>query len=261
MRMNTEFIKNGKEITTKQNGEDYALEAGRVYNLKPKPFEGPILEMDGILSLPNKIYTTEDEDKFIHRIIKYFNERCENNLGVLLTGLKGSGKTLMSKQLAVKANLPIIVVDPAFRARDLNDFFLKFNQPVVVLFDEIEKNSYCWDTNDLLPFLDGVQKSGKRLVIMTCNDDSDLSDCMKDRCGRIRYTRNFEGISDEMIKTIVYDFIENTDIYKDKLADYIISHISVHSFDNIISFCNEIVAEDYPEDFDEVIKYMNIVTE
>lgn len=64
-----------------------------------------------------------------------------------------------------------------------------------------------------------------------------------------------------MIKTIVYDFIENTDTYKDKLADYIISHISVRSFDNIISFCNEIVAEDYPEDFDEIIKYMNIVTE
>ena len=174
MRMNTEFIKNGKEITTKQNGEDYTLEAGRVYNLKYKPFQGPILEMDGMLSLPDKIYTTADEDVFVNRIIKYFNERCTNNLGVLLTGLKGSGKTLMSKQLAVKTNLPIIVVDPGFRARDLNDFFLKFNQPVVVLFDEIEKNDYCWDTNDLLPFLDGVQKSGKRLVIMTCNSDSKL---------------------------------------------------------------------------------------
>lgn len=261
MRMNTEFIKNGKEITTKQNGEDYTLEVGRVYNLKYKPFQGPILEMDGILSLPDKIYTTEDEDKFANRIVKYFNERCENNLGVLLTGLKGSGKTLMSKQLAIKVNLPIIVVDPTFRARDLNDFFLKFNQSVVVLFDEIEKNSYSWDTNDLLPFLDGIQKSGKRLVIMTCNDDSDLSDCMKDRCGRIRYTRNFEGISDDMVKTIVYDFIENTDTYKDKLADYIINNISVRSFDNIISFCDEIIAEDYPEDFSEVIKYMNIVTE
>lgn len=261
MRMNTEFIKNGKEITTKQNGEDYTLEAGRVYNLKYKPFQGPILEIDGILSLPDKIYTTADEDAFVNRIIKYFNERCTNNLGVLFTGLKGSGKTLMSKQLAVKTNLPIIVVDPGFRVRDLNDFFLKFNQPVVVLFDEIEKNSYCWDTNDLLPFLDGVQKSGKRLVIMTCNDDLDLSDCIKDRCGRIRYKRYFEGISDNMIKSIVCDFIENTDEYKDKLANYIIENIPVRSFDNIISFCNEIVSEDYPEDFNEVIKYMNITTE
>lgn len=261
MRINTEFIKNGKEITTKQNGEDYALEAGRVYNLKFKPFEGPILEMDGVLSLPNKIYTTEDENKFVNRIVKYFNERCENNLGVLLTGLKGSGKTLMSKQLATKVNLPVIVVDPQFNARSLNDFFLKFNQPVVVLFDEVEKNGYCWDPDDLLPFLDGVQKSGKRLVIMTCNDDSNLSDYMKDRCGRIRYTRNFEGISNDMIKTIVYDFIENTNEYKDKLTDYIINNISVCSFDNIISFCDEIVAENYPEDFNEVIEYMNITTE
>ena len=73
MRMNTEFIKNGKEITTKQNGEDYTLEAGRVYNLKYKPFQGPILEMDGMLSLPDKIYTTADEDVFVNRIIKYFN--------------------------------------------------------------------------------------------------------------------------------------------------------------------------------------------
>lgn len=260
MRMNTEFIKNGKEITTKQNGEDYILEAGRVYNLKFKTFKGPVLEMDGVLNLPNKLYTTEDENKFINRIVKYFNERCESNLGVLLTGLKGSGKTLMSKQLAVKVNLPIIVVDPQFDAKNLNDFFLKFNQPVVILFDEVEKNSYYWDPDDLLPFLDGVQKSGKRLVIMTCNDDSNLSNYMKDRCGRIRYIRKFKGISNDMIKTIVYDFVENTNEYKDKLTDYIINNVSVCSFDNIISFCNEIVIENYPKDFNEVIKYMNITT-
>ncbi|QOR57622.1 non-ATPase regulatory subunit [uncultured phage cr130_1] len=258
--MNTEFIKNGKEITTKQNGEDYILEAGRVYNLKFKTFKGPVLEMDGVLNLPNKLYTTEDENKFINRIVKYFNERCESNLGVLLTGLKGSGKTLMSKQLAVKVNLPIIVVDPQFDAKNLNDFFLKFNQPVVILFDEVEKNSYYWDPDDLLPFLDGVQKSGKRLVIMTCNDDSNLSNYMKDRCGRIRYIRKFKGISNDMIKTIVYDFVENTNEYKDKLTDYIINNVSVCSFDNIISFCNEIVIENYPKDFNEVIKYMNITT-
>lgn len=63
-----------------------------------------------------------------------------------------------------------------------------------------------------------------------------------------------------MIKSIVYDFIENTDEYKDKLANYIIENISVRSFDNIISFCNDIIAENYPEDFNEVIKYMNIDT-
>ena len=87
-----------------------------------------------------------------------------------------------------------------------------------------------------------------------------MSDCIKNRCGRIRYKRNFEGVSDNMIKSIVYDFIENTDEYKDKLANYIIENISVRSFDNIISFCNDIIAENYPEDFNEVIKYMNIDT-
>lgn len=149
----TEFVKNENRITVKQGGTDYSLETGRVHNLKMARFTGPVLEADGTLELPEKLYVTDKDKMFVKRVTNFFNKYCNNNLGVLLSGLKGSGKTLMSKQIAVEANLPIIVVDPCFP--------LKFNQSVVVLFDKIEKNNYYWETDDLLPFLDGIQKVWK----------------------------------------------------------------------------------------------------
>lgn len=254
----TEFVKNENRVTVKQGGTDYSLEIGRVYNLKMDRYEGPFLEADGTLELPKKLYVTDKDEAFIKRVTNFFDNHCSNNLGVLLSGLKGSGKTLMSKQIAVEANLPIIVVDPCFPATQLNDFFLKFNQSVVVLFDEIEKNDYYWETDKLLPFLDGIQKSGKRLIIMTCNNDDNLSEYLKDRCGRIRYVKNFEGISDEMVVNIVKDFIDNDDNYVNKVSSYIIDNVKVRSFDNIISLCKEIQIEGYPENIDDVIECMNI---
>lgn len=254
----TEFVKNENRITVKQGGTDYSLETGRVYNLKMDRFTGPVLEADGTLELPEKLYVTDKDKTFVKRVTNFFDKYCDNNLGVLLSGLKGSGKTLMSKQIAVEANLPIIVVDPCFPANQLNNFFLKFNQSVVVLFDEIEKNDYYWETDDLLPFLDGIQKSGKRLIIMTCNTDDKLSEYLKDRCGRIRYVKNFKGISDEMVMNIVKDFIDDNDDYVNKLSSYIIDNVKVRSFDNIIALCKEIQIEGYPEDIDDVIECMNI---
>ena len=93
---------------------------------------------------------------------------------------------------------------------------------------------------------------------MTCNNDDNLSEYLKDRCGRIRYVKNFEGISDEMVVNIVKDFIDNDDNYVIKLSSYIIDNVKVRSFDNIIALCKEIQIEGYPENINDVIDCMNI---
>lgn len=43
----------------------------------------------------------------------------------------------------------------------------------------------------MLDFLDGVEKTAQKLVIMTCNDLSQVSQYMQDRCSRIRYLRRY----------------------------------------------------------------------
>lgn len=108
----------------------------------------------------------------------------------MLSGIKGTGKTVMAKVIAKNSNLPIIVVDEDYPTGRINDFFRKFETPVTIIFDEVDKH---WDTEDLLGWLDGVQTNAKKLVLFTCNNEDRVNDYLKDRCSRVRYIRHFEA--------------------------------------------------------------------
>lgn len=187
----SEFIKAGNKILNKPNGFDYDLINGKVYNLKYERYGvGSYFEEDGSLSLPKKVYTTKDDDIFIKRVNTYFEKTSKLSTGVMLSGVKGTGKTVMAKVIAKNSNLPIIVVDEDFPTSQINDFFRKFSTPVAVIFDEVDKH---WDTEDLLGWLDGVQTNAKKLVLFTCNNEDRVNEYLKDRCSRVRYTRHFEA--------------------------------------------------------------------
>lgn len=71
----SEFIKLGSKIVTKPTGLDYDLINGKVYNLKYNRYEGmSYFEEDGSLNLPPKVYLTEDDKTFIHRVNTYFKK-------------------------------------------------------------------------------------------------------------------------------------------------------------------------------------------
>ena len=169
----SEFIKNGDQIVTKPEGLDYDLIPGKVYNLNYDRYkEYSYIEEDGNLELPNKIYS--EDTFFIKRILDSFNTDI-SNIGVLLSGLKGSGKSLTTKLVAKRSNLPILVVSSTYPSGELKDFFTEFKTPVCVIFDEIDKNGRYWDTKQMLNFLDGIQSTAKKLVMMTCNETWRLS--------------------------------------------------------------------------------------
>lgn len=153
----SEFIKAGERIVNKPTGLDYDLVNGKVYNLKWDRYNGmSYFEEDGSLSLPSKVYTTKSDDVFIKRVNTYFQKTSKLSTGVMLSGIKGTGKTVMAKVIAKNSNLPIIVVDEDYPTGRINDFFRKFKTPVTIIFDEVDKH---WDTEDLLGWLDGVQTS------------------------------------------------------------------------------------------------------
>ena len=187
--------------------------------------------------MPEKIYQTESDKFFIKRILTYFDKMDKLNLGVLLTGLKGSGKSLTAKLLSKKSNLPIIVVSPTYPANELTEMFTNFNTPCCILFDECDKNKR-WNSNDMLGFLDGLQDTAKKLVIYTCNETCDLSQYLIDRCSRIKYCKNYEGINKETITQIANDLISNKDIIPE-VVNFINDQFLVKSYDNIISYIEE----------------------
>ena len=249
-----EFIKAGNKILNKPNGFDYDLINGKVYNLKYERYGvGSYVEEDGSLNLPKKVYTTKDDDIFIKRVNTYFEKTSKLSTGVMLSGVKGTGKTVMAKIIAKNSNLPIIVVDEDFPTSQINDFFRKFTTPVTVIFDEVDKH---WDTEDLLGWLDGVQTNAKKLVLFTCNNENRVNEYLKDRCSRVRYTRHFEANDNaRFLKEILKDKgIANEEI--DPTYNFIVNNFNLLSIDNILSFIDEKLM--FPELSNEhILKDMN----
>lgn len=238
-----EFIKVGNEITIKPKleGLSYELINGKVYDLKYNYDNGKTyLTENGDLNMPKKLYKLEEDNLFIKRILTYFDsENSGKTTGILLAGTKGTGKTMLSKRIALESNLPIIVVANDYPTSRLTEFFKNFTAPVVVMFDEIEKNGYYWKTKDLLGFLDGVETTSKKLVLMTCNETDEIDDNFFDRCSRIRYYRKYKANSNSVfVRTMAEDKgVKNID----EVVNFIIEHMKVKSFDNISAFLDEVI--------------------
>ena len=254
----TNFIKQGNTIYQLPKGSNYDLEPGKVYDLTIRELWGEMsakLELNGEMNLPQTVYQTKKDKLFIKRVLNNFNNNNNNTTGVLLTGEKGTGKTVTAKLLAQEANLPIIIVNPNSVEKYLEKYFKEFDTPVCILFDEVDKN---FDTHKMLTFLDGMHKTTKKLVIMTANDEDDLSKYIKNRCSRIKYYRHYSMQEDarEYAELICEaKGIED----KENLVNFIVNNIKYPSIDNICSFINEVIfTKDWGLSYYDVLDFMNI---
>lgn len=128
------------------------------------------------------------------RILNTFFER-PSGTGVLLVGEKGSGKTLLAKNISIEAakqGVPTLIVNTPFVGDKFNKFIQNISQPAIIFFDEFEK-VYDEERQELvLTLFDGSFPS-KKLFLITSNDE-DLINCnMFNRPGRIYYMLEFGG--------------------------------------------------------------------
>lgn len=254
------FVKVGENVMFKQitEGLDYELENGVVYEPKYDRYSGDItLKKTSELSLPKKIYSTANDDKFIEKVLNQYETVQVGVLGVMLAGLKGSGKSVMAKNIAVQSGLPIVVMDKTFPAYQLKTFFTKMkNVSACILFDEIDKIGEDYDDDLLLQVLDGMNTAGKKLVVFTCNDTEEVNEYLIDRCSRIRYWKEFDEMSASMINQVLTDNLDDKSKV-DELTDFIQENLKCISFDNILSFVKEVNC--YPEEtFDDLLDDMNL---
>ena len=232
------FIINGERIVTKPEGQDYDLMPGKVYDLLFDNYEMySYLKENGNLNMPKKIYEIEEDTKFMNRVLLFHNSEYNNgNTGVLLAGDKGTGKSMLAKRIALKSNLPIIIVDSSYPLWQITKFFKKVKTETCIIFDEIEKNPRTWPSEDLLTFLDGIQETGKKIVIMTCNKTKGLDENLFDRCSRIRYYRKYKANANEIF---IKEMIEDKGLTPNQPLIDFIKRFTVKSFDNINSFLDE----------------------
>lgn len=226
--------------------------------------------------LPTKVYGLEEF--LINRIIKTWISKKEN-LGVLLNGVKGSGKTITAKIIANNINLPVIMINEDYgEGVNPNSFLNTIQEDVVVLIDEYEK--IYEKSSELLTVMDGVIQNGYRKLFLLTTNGLFINDNLLDRPGRIRYLKTFNTLTESTIISIIEDKLINKSHYNNCLALLkkinkltvdvclsIIDEINIHNVVDI-DFCSffnaaEIVKYVYDIEFisSEEIVYLPIVVE
>lgn len=209
--MTAQFLKSGKtyRVSSKEAMDLHdKLPAGN-YTVQKDQMTGQLyLEQIEDFTAVKKMYG--NTAKHTHRIINTFKDRSSST-GVMLNGEKGSGKTLLSKNISIelaKEGVPTIVINAPWAGDKFNQLLQSIEQPCIVLFDEFEK-TYDRETQEsILTLLDGVFNS-KKLYILTCNDKWRVDQHMRNRPGRIFYMMDFIGLDVDFIREYCEDNLNN----------------------------------------------------
>lgn len=205
------FLKNGNTYrVTKKESLDITehLPAGNYIIQKDEMTGQLFLEQIDNFQPITKVYG--DCLKNTDRIVNTFLSRPATT-GVMLTGEKGSGKTLLTKSVCMKLaeqNIPTIVINAPWHGDKFNNFIQSIDQPCAILFDEFEKTYDRDEQESILTLLDGVFPT-KKLFLLTCNDKWRVDSHMRNRPGRIYYMLDFKGLDAEFIREYCQDNLNN----------------------------------------------------
>lgn len=162
--------------------------------------QGYFLQRVDDMTVPSELYG--DLAKNAQRVLTTFQDRTPG-VGVLLSGEKGSGKTLFAKQLSVGMRAmghPTIIVNQAHSGDGFNALIKSITQPAMFFYDEFEKIYHDKNVQSMmLSLLDGFAE-GKRLNVVTVNDFFTVHDMMKNRPGRFFYHLKYDGLEEEFIR-------------------------------------------------------------
>jgi hypothetical protein len=242
------------------------LPAG-IYELKAAKNEGFWFEKMALAKFEGKVYG--DQDRITNKVVARFDAVSGRNLGVLLSGKKGTGKSLFAKNLAVKMSekLPVIIVKVNYGVGMLSTIS-SIQGKAMVVFDEFEKmfraecdgNSQADDIREqekALSFFDGVETRQEKLLVLTVNDPASLSKYLLGRPGRIYYhfrmgTPTIEEIEEYLKDNLSDDVKDNRAQLASRLAAMSVS------WDALSAVATEL---NYGSTMDETMADLNLRTD
>ena len=186
---------------------------------------------------PSKYYGSLIQNA--EHITSYYKQNPDNNLGILLYGMSGTGKSLLACKLCLmfqEQQLPVIVINHD-TIKYITNCLDELNQPVVFLLDEFEKMfDSPYEQSFLLSILDGVYKSN-HVFILTANDRNRINTYFIDRPSRIRYCIEYDRLDLEVVEEVLKDILVNKDNINAVIS--ILSQLTNLTFDTVTQFAKE----------------------
>ncbi len=223
MIYNKYMVDSSNRVTVVSLNDATALDSlpAQVYTVNHHPMMGfSLMITKELLSVPPKIYG--NAMRRVNKCIKTYSAR-DAATGILLTGDKGTGKSVVMSLLANTAitelGLPVVLVKDAHHGEAFDSFIQSLGE-IVLVFDEVGK-LYSNDSREggvqqetLLPLLDGIDKT-KRMTIMTENSESDISDYILNRPSRVYYHFKYRKLEESSILDYCEDHNVREEVSKD----------------------------------------------
>lgn len=250
------FIKNGSSFNPCDDANMEVintLPAG-TYIVKQRPHDGPLyFDRTDDFSISGKVYgdLTSNSERFMNT----FQDR-DCNTGILLSGEKGSGKTMLAKKVCIDGienGYPVILINNPWFGEAFNELMDSITTPAIVLFDEFEKVYDREFQDHILTLLDGTSTT-KKMYILTCNNIYGINSYMKNRPGRIFYALEYNGIETDFIREYCEDNLNNKE-HIESVCRLSVMYSSFN-FDMLKAVVEEM--NRYGEDPSEAVKLLNM---
>lgn len=251
----TKFFLSGTDVGVVEFDPATSMDSlpAKVYVVRHDPMRGFFLSIHkDKFEVPSRVYGSSKMKA--HKVYSTYKLRSKST-GVLLTGDKGAGKTMLSSlvcNMAIEEGVPVLLVNEAFSGTEFNQFIDSIGE-CVVFYDEFAKTfENKEEQNALLTLLDGTS-SNKRLFLMTENNENLVNEFILDRPGRVFYHFQFDKLEKAVIEEYcadhgVSDIVENIMNLYNRMLEF--------SFDILSAIVEEY--KRYPQDkFDELTSDMN----
>lgn len=236
----------------------------KIWKMVPTKMGPKLAPLDDFKLSHGKIYGNS-QVRANHIVEAFRKNDAEHNLGVLLSGGRGLGKTLTTRLVIeqLKDDYPIVVISEYMAG--MADF-LSHLKNTIILMDEFEKfmsGNINGDDNSkeqtkqesILSVLDGNTGSAGNLYLLTVNNTYKLDENLISRPGRIRYHYVYESEDASVVRAYCADNLND----KSKIEEVVnvLGSTKYVSMDIISSFVDEL--NKFPElSPSDVREYFNL---
>jgi broad-specificity NMP kinase len=193
------------------------------------------------------------ETKLVERVVKTYKTKGTGNLGILLNGVKGTGKTVTSKIIANQINQPTIVVSDALKG--VQHFLNSIPQDITIFIDEYEK--IFGQSNEMLTIMDGAMNSEFRRLFLLTTNKLFIEENLKERPSRIRYLKEFKDLTPSVVEEIVDDILINKEL-KNECVKFMTT-LSLITVDIVKEILNEVnIHNESPFEFGDIFNVSKV---